>query len=310
MFESNLPLASVVFAALWLISSAVVAVIYPAVSAILPAAPKQRAAALLFLCTGPLCISLAITVLEFSTARFVSPHCHIACRPHVPKVFDDAIEWGFLMGAVLLVGSVAFFLYRRGVQAQRLGRILDTIAPHTRETFWVVESREALAVSVGLFKPRVFISRGLIQNVSREELKAIVEHEQEHGRRRDNLQKLLAFLCTIPSLVQRRLLADLSLAVEQCCDAVAARVLGDPLLVAETLVAVQKLSRGARGARCGFDSSNIEARVNALLQPSIEPAYPVLVPGLLAGALCVIVLALDPLHHQIENMLEWLHLLV
>ncbi|MGH8720298.1 MAG: M56 family metallopeptidase [Burkholderiales bacterium] len=200
-----------------------------------------------------------------------------------------------------------FHLCRRVARGRHLGQILNAVAAQSREDFCLIDCGEALAFSAGVIRPRVFVSRGLMQNVSSRELKAIVEHERAHGRRHDNLQKWLAFLCTFPSLSQKRPLADLSLAAEQCCDAAAARALGDPLLVAEVLVKVQKLKRRGAHDICGFDGSNLEVRVSALLQPAKEDAtHPVLLVMLLAGALGLIVFAPDPLHHLLERLLDWL----
>lgn len=311
MFDSSLPLASVVLAALWLVLSAIVAAGYPAVKAMLPKAPKSRATALLILCSGPLFVSLAISVLLFTPNRLIDPHCHAACAPHVPAVLDDIIEWGALTWAALLGGSLLFFICTRVLQARRLGQILNFVASGSGAAFSVVDSSEPLAVSMGLFRPKVLISNGLMQSVSRAELTAIVEHEQAHCRRRDNLKKLLAFCGTIPSLLRKRLRADLDLALEQCCDAAAARALGDPPLVAQTLIRVQKLARqGAREDRSGFDGANIEARVNALLQPPAEFANPGLVVVLAVAVIGLIMLTPAPLHHQIEKLLDGLHLLL
>ncbi len=91
MLDTSLPLAIVVFAGLWLTLSALISATYPAVKAALPKAPKQRAAALLLLCTAPLLISLAITALEFTAERLVEPHCHVDCVSHVPAVLDEVL---------------------------------------------------------------------------------------------------------------------------------------------------------------------------------------------------------------------------
>lgn len=308
--DTSLPLAIVVFASLWLVLSAAVSAAYPAVKSVLPAAPKQRAAVLLVLCTAPLFISFAITTLEFSAKSLIDPHCHLDCEPHVPAVLGEVTGWILLTLAVVLAGSLLCHLCRRISRERHLGQILNAVAPQSRGNFRLFDSSEALAFSAGVFKPWVFVSQGLVQNVSSEELKAIIEHEHAHGRRRDNLQRLLAFLCTFPSLSQKRLLTDLNLAAEQCCDAAAARALDDPLLVAQVLVKVQKLQcRSARKELCGFDGSNIEARVDALLQPAKEPT-PLLLVVLLAGALGLIILAPEPLHHLVERVLDSLHLAI
>jgi Zn-dependent protease with chaperone function len=46
----------------------------------------------------------------------------------------------------------------------------------------------------GLIRPRVIVSRGVLQTLSREELEAALEHEHAHRKSQDNLKRLLLFL--------------------------------------------------------------------------------------------------------------------
>jgi len=241
MLATSLPLAAVVFVSLWLVLSTVISAIYPVIKGVLPIAPKPRATILLLLCTIPLLASVAITVLEFTAEKLVEPHCHAECAAHVPVVPNEAIGWGFLILAAFLLTPALFRLCRHVAREKRLARLLGAVAPRTCGSIRLIDSNEPLAFCAGVFAPTVFVSQGLVRNCSSDELQAIVEHEQAHGRRHDNLQRWMVSLGTFPSLSRRRLLSDFRLAAEQCCDDAAARTLGDPLLVAHVLVKIQRL---------------------------------------------------------------------
>lgn len=312
---TSLALATVALAALWIFLSALSGSVYAAAKTWLPQGPEQRSAVLLFVCAGPLLISVALAVMVFAPAmegRLVQTHCHLDCASHAPAIVDTAMAWCFMVLATLLAGRALFHLCRGVLRVRRLNQNLHVLAPEARGNFRLIASSETLAFSAGLFRPTVFVSHGLMQHISGAELEAVVQHEQAHGRRRDNLRNWLATLgtCLFPAFVRKELLQDLRMAEEQCCDIAAARALRDPLLIAHTLVKVQKLARqSGHSGRCDFIGSNIEARVHALLHPAREPAPPGVLPVmLLAGSVGLVILATDPLHHIVETMLAWLQL--
>jgi hypothetical protein len=56
----------------------------------------------------------------------------------------------------------------------------------------VVETDEPLAFCAGYARPRIYLSRGLIEGLSAEELRAVVAHEGHHVRRRDPMRRVAA----------------------------------------------------------------------------------------------------------------------
>ncbi|MGB6876448.1 MAG: M56 family metallopeptidase [Candidatus Acidiferrales bacterium] len=58
----------------------------------------------------------------------------------------------------------------------------------------IMDSNTPVLALAGLIRPRVIVSRGVLQTLSREELKAALEHEQAHRKSRDNLKRLVLFL--------------------------------------------------------------------------------------------------------------------
>ncbi|PXY22865.1 M56 family metallopeptidase [Prauserella muralis] len=63
--------------------------------------------------------------------------------------------------------------------------------PGALEGVQVIPAREPLAVTVGLWRPYVVVSSGLVAELSEQELRAVLAHEQAHVRRRDPLRLLL-----------------------------------------------------------------------------------------------------------------------
>lgn len=61
-----------------------------------------------------------------------------------------------------------------------------------------VDADPPIALCAGLLRPRIFVSRGLVDALSIEELRAVLLHEASHARRRDPLRR-----------AARRALADL-----------------------------------------------------------------------------------------------------
>jgi Zn-dependent protease with chaperone function len=57
----------------------------------------------------------------------------------------------------------------------------------------VLDSSAALAFSGGLFRPSIYISRGVVGHLRPQELDAVLLHELEHVRRREPLRRLLAW---------------------------------------------------------------------------------------------------------------------
>jgi hypothetical protein len=64
--------------------------------------------------------------------------------------------------------------------------IVDGLACHR------VERDQPFAFCAGYLRPRVYLSTGLIERLSEEELHAVVAHERHHLRRRDPLRRLIA----------------------------------------------------------------------------------------------------------------------
>jgi len=95
--------------------------------------------------------------------------------------------------AVLLLGVRSA---RRQLAASRryLGALpaSDQVVTVDRTSCRLIEMSAPQAFCAGYLRPRVYLSRGAVEKLSHEELRAVVGHELHHVRRRDPLRLLLA----------------------------------------------------------------------------------------------------------------------
>ncbi len=140
---------------------------------------------------------------------------------------EGGLHWLTLVAlfaiAILSAVSVSAGSYRAGRRWWRQRRLLalatssawpgaDPLAPSASQAR-IVASRDLLAFTWGVFRPRIYLSQGLIDALSPAELQAVFLHEDAHRRRRDPLRRLLLTLLSdvlfyLPVLVRacRRLI--------------------------------------------------------------------------------------------------------
>jgi Zn-dependent protease with chaperone function len=287
--------------------------------------PERRHRALLLLSIAPLVFAAAgvLAVLMPSLLGSFWPefdHClghddhHVhLCLVHLPRHLGNAPSWLVLMlgsGWISVKASMTVAeLYRASKCAERLrmhGRgdadlgasILPTTAP--------------LCLLVGVLKPTLFLSQGLLGGVGREQIAVILHHERAHAARRDILVRLVARAGALFMLPRQRarVLDALELAAEQSCDEVAASSVGDRLQVAEAILKVERLlqpmTSGMASLAASFCGVTVPERVSALLRAPRRSGN-VLILGLgFALMLCGVLAASGPLHHATESLLETL----
>lgn len=133
---------------------------------------------------------------------------------------------------------------------------------------WIVPGWLAAA---GTARRDVYLGEDLLSRIDRDTLAIVVAHEQAHVERRDVIRKITARLASalhVPSFA-RGLLDALDLAIEQACDAAAARRIDDPVRVARALVDLARLPQTAPAMAIGLSAADrLEARVLALCAPS------------------------------------------
>jgi Zn-dependent protease with chaperone function len=138
----------------------------------------------------------------------------------------------------------------------------------------------------------------------------VLAHERAHARRLDPLRLVAVALlgAAYATGTRKLLLSDAALACEEAADEEAAGVVGDRTVVAEAVVAVERLL-GERahqlGRAVGMTGCATEVRVEALLRDPILPSpvassRRILWGALVAGAL----LAASEIHHLTETVLD------
>lgn len=295
---------------LWLVLTLLLRGVYPLLRPVLfRLHPAHGSQMLLLLWSAPLILSLITTLLLLSPAFdevLIGAHCHGECAPHVPSTSTSTLAWGGFALAVLatlsLTAHFAIGLWR-GVRMGRQFAALSSRQPGYR----LLDAIEPAVFTLGWWRPRVYVSRGLLANCSNEELAVILAHEQAHRRRRDNLRLLLGRVCTLvlPSVWRRPVVHDLHLLCEQSCDFAAAKRYGS-LSVAQTLVQVGRVLRRSMAPLQGisFDGSDLQHRVHALLREDSRRLLTRWQIAILAVAACLaVLLAVEPLHHGAEWMI-------
>jgi hypothetical protein len=219
------------------------ALLYPLVRGTLDGmAPAPRADALMaYAVSAPLAAALVVTLLLQPELVALAPaHCHgELCGPHLPVLGHGSRTGGALVWlSNVLLGLALVVLAGTLLASRRRRRMLRSLSRHLPGNHWrLVDGARPLAWCEGLWRPQVYLSRGLVEQLDRQGLAVVIAHEEAHAARRDNLRKVVLAWSTRtwPRRLRALLRADLALAIEQACDHAAASRLGDPQPVAATL---------------------------------------------------------------------------
>ncbi len=249
-------------------------------------------------------------------AGVLRDHCNIhdhhphLCAVHYPDTPAFLVGLGgLLLGLTLLR---ALFLARAKGAARRCVRDLEALThPEPGSDLRVVPSDRPLCFAVGLWRPRVFMSQGLMDRLPKPMVAILLAHERAHLRRRDPLLLSLlpwSGLLGLPGS-QAAVLAAFRAAAEDACDAAAARSFG-ALNVASSLVATARLvGRAPPMGALGFGDGDVERRVLRLLDGGSEDVPTRVLPlgvGLVLVSVSVCVLLHQELHHGVETLLHLL----
>ena len=176
----------------------------------------------------------------------------------------------------------------------------------------IIESSIPTAFTGGLINPTCFISTGLIEQTTADELEIIIQHELAHVHYFDPLKKwLFSFLSAyFASNVKHLLLSMMSLSMEQDADSFFVKNQQQSHNVASTLIKFTKLAANysihpqyKSELFVHFCRHSIEQRVLHLLNDKQLKVFPK------GGVLIVILLlalisttSVDSLHHVIETL--------
>jgi len=173
----------------------------------------------------------------------------------------------------------------------------------------VLPIEEPQAFVLGMLKPCVYLSQGLLATLSQDDLRLVLAHEKAHARRRDPLRRfvasvgLLFHLPGIATMLNRRLARS----QEMTADAEAAHEADERPRLAEALVRFARLRVSpATIARMEFLNGDLEARVRELLDSSSRTKGPS-TSMIISGFIALFVLsffAAHMLHHLSVSLLS------
>ena len=168
----------------------------------------------------------------------------------------------------------------------------------------VIPTDEPQAFVIGILKPEIYLSKGLIENSSCNALKAAIAHEKAHLRQnapRRRLIALITFLFHLPQVAEI-LSRRLTLAQELSADEEAAQAIGDRTALAEIIVNFARRRKTDFVSAFEFGGSDVEARVLNLLNTRRETKQLTIV--LLAIAASVLFLLMILAAHQLHLIFE------
>ncbi len=299
--------------------------VYPwARKQLLQSTPERRSNILLIWLLAPAFIGLLFTLLSLmpsllSLMGIDQDHCGVhdghlhLCLIHPPLPVDNMISWVFItvlaVVAIIFAGTVMLGL----VRGHKLyNALMMASRNHDGHGLRIVEWDGPLAVSAGLYRMSVFISKQLIQSLTSRQLDVVLAHEQKHAQRKDALRQLLAHTLSFAHLpgLRSSLLADMDLACEQACDEAAARIIGDRLYVAETIVSIERMfiRKPLPFTALSISGSNITERVESLVQKPAVDSCSWRVRLILGGMLLLLAAfaSAGELHHHTESILGFL----
>jgi hypothetical protein len=286
-------------------------------------APTSRVRWLRLLAAAPLLVSLGLVALCFVPSLIGADDCVNHDDVHAHFCFlHRMIGPGGFYGWVVL-GTCGLIVTRHAAHGVRplirahhvVSGLRNMAQPDAGFDAWLLETPVAMSFAAGVFKPDVYVSRGMLSAFGRWELLAVVEHERAHVRRRDTLWRLATRMFALPyALVPSRreqLLRDLDLAVEQACDEDAAIAVGDRLTVAEALLRCARALNGAAmdsALVSGFaNRGDVAARVEALAAEPVTRTIARSPITVTAVVVCGIALcAANDLHEAAETVLGFL----
>jgi Zn-dependent protease with chaperone function len=271
------------------------------------------AAALLpFLASGAI-----MTAALAPSFGWIVDHCGQASHAHVQPNICTAYHVDVLpAAAVIVLASLLLLsllasvlrLVHGGVTAELAARALSKVASVDRdEGVRILPVDQPQAFVLGLLKPVLFVTRGLLDGQHREHLPPVLAHERAHIQRRDALRRAVAILAGafhLPGLgvwFERRL----ARANEMAADAAAARAMGSSQRVASALVRLTRAHLNTPSPALSFGKSDVEARVARLLDGAPRndgPHQALLLSGAALLFLCVAISA-DAVHHGVEIVL-------
>jgi beta-lactamase regulating signal transducer with metallopeptidase domain len=249
-------------------------------------------------------ILLALPQLSFP---FVADHCHNhICAPHTLHITTDTIE-GIIAVAivVLLLTGIAVVMATQILRNRQRLKTLSALSEPRSAHYRLVESDDHVAWCAGLWKPQIYLSRGLVESLNPSQMRMVLAHEEMHLVRRDNLRKWLLHWATLvwPKKSKARIRLALSNYCELSCDLAAIQVNYEPSELHTFADILQRCCATTRGEGSNAHQHRIYA-LEQQLAIQASKASGVLTPFVYTAGLWLFVVILAI--HFGHPLLEWL----
>lgn len=198
------------------------------------------------------------------------------CVDAAGRILEHPVrQWPRILAALLLLAVVVRLVWATVIlvrEARSRSKLVDAIGRQARSTnvptmaLIVVPGDEPFAFTVGLRRRRVVVSASVLTTVGEDERTAVLAHERAHARGWHPALLSIGMVLSraFPFIRPIRTCADqLLMGLEMAADEAAARVVGDPLIVARALLALAPHAP-RRTAGLGVAATAIAARVERL----------------------------------------------
>jgi beta-lactamase regulating signal transducer with metallopeptidase domain len=190
-------------------------------------------------------------------------------------LFDFLLAYTFVR--ILWAIARQWYLLRKGLRFfQAHADSLLTKQFHAKYRDWktdmiVVRDDAFVALTIGLRRPRIVLSTGVLERFTDEEVEAILLHEWHHCRNRDNLKLFISTLladafCYLPII--KPVLAYAKTWQELFADRFVIRQMGTSLYLGNVLLKLAKMGmiRQRRGA-LHFTETTLDYRMLQIIEP-------------------------------------------
>lgn len=152
-----------------------------------------------------------------------------------------------------------------------LKEIFNEIFGSRKPKVYIKNTKKPVAFTIGVFKPSIYLSKGVIDNLSSDEIKALILHEAAHIKNKDSVTLWLAsllrdFLFYLP--ISHWLYKFLKDEKEASADDFVLNTLKSPFDLASAIVKVSKMSvlnKNYANAILFSEQKNVEGRIKRLL---------------------------------------------
>jgi Zn-dependent protease with chaperone function len=274
---------------------------------------QPRKVVLWLLVTTPWLASLCVSLLFLN--GYLSSSILETDIEYVHWHHMNVFKWLSWHGITLMIG-LFFSLYIVVNKLIQLRRHKHDLASLTAlsipfdEKVQEIEMPEVIAFTTGFSKKLCFISSGMIQELTHDELTVVIKHEKAHVKSNDPLKKWLfsLFSAFFISSLANRLKLHMTLAMEQLADDA---VIDDELtseFIASTLIKVARLNASYSPIKsndlvANFGADVLEQRIYFLLgQLDLKPVNKSITGVLMLLILCMSLSSIDAIHHLIETV--------